>query len=142
MIQDQWREQNEFGEFNDLPSMTEPIKTYTVYDYLRDPSIVLGQRKPVEASEVGYIDTSDPRRTRVVETTTFDDLEDSWNQDLPRDPALYGAGDAPARTPSSSRAASKKAAQKAPQAKSSSISDGDDGAAPAATPGEQGAASE
>jgi len=140
MIQDLWRKQNAFGEVNNKPSLTEPVKTYSVYDYLRDPSIVLGSRKPVEGSASGYIDLSDPRNPKLVET--LEDIPDSWDSELPRDPAIYGAGDAPARTSRPSQAASKKAAQKAPQAKSSSISDGGDGAAPAATPGAQDAASE
>lgn len=80
--------------------MTEPVKTFSVYDYLRDPSIVLGQHRPVEGSESGYIEM-DPqtRESRVVETQTFEDLLDSWDQELPRDPDLYGAGDTAARKP-------------------------------------------
>lgn len=78
MIYDQWRDCNFFGEVNAKPSLTEPAKTYTVYDYLRDPSLVLGSRRPVE------------------EPVSPDDIDvlDSWDQEIPRDPSLYGAGDA------------------------------------------------
>lgn len=84
MIYDSWREQNSPGEVNPYPSLTQPCRVFSVMDYLTRPDLVLQERHPFAEVE---IDPSDP--TALDKVPDPDDVFDSFEYEVPRDPDLY-----------------------------------------------------
>lgn len=94
MIYDNWKKENNFGEKNGLPSLTEPMRCISVEEYLRDPSLILRTRSShgeIELERTGIPEIDE----RLLDEIPYpdDDLNDSYEHEVPRDPDLYAPKD-------------------------------------------------